>query len=229
MVVVITGVSSGLGELLSKEFCSRGWEVLGVSRNWDKLREMEENVDGFRGFHFDFRGEPREIIKRALDLGGLDVLVNNAGFGLAKSISEHTPREAEEILRVNLLFPVKLTLEAIPHLKRALVNVISAGALIPLRNYPIYGAAKSALGYFSLLLRKEMKGKFAVINVYPGPMKTKFFERAGGRTPILVFDPEKLAREIVSNVERGKSGEIFYPRFLSLVKLISKLCPQIKV
>ncbi|WP_299948910.1 SDR family oxidoreductase, partial [uncultured Microbulbifer sp.] len=115
-----------------------------------------------------------ETLKQAISiLGGLDVLVNNAGGIRAGSLQDLEKSEIIKMLDVNLLAPILLTKAALPALRAdgdsMVVNISSALALVGIPFYTVYAAAKAGLAQFGECLRRELKGEGVhVMTVYPG-------------------------------------------------------------
>jgi short-subunit dehydrogenase len=119
-------------------------------------------------------------------LGGLDIVVNNAGGVRASRLEKITEEDIIEMVRVNLLAPMLLTRMALPHLRSSgdglIVNVTSAAALIGMPFYSTYCAAKAGIARFSEALRRELKGEnVRVLTVYPSGTDTPMMKasRAG--------------------------------------------------
>ena len=113
-----------------------------------------------------------EAIER---LGGLDVLINNAGVGVAQSAGEAPDEEALALLSVNLLGPWRVTAAALPALREArgrVVNVASGLAHLALPLVPAYCMSKRGLTAYSDALRLEHGDAITVTTVYPGYIKT---------------------------------------------------------
>ncbi|MBF8187164.1 SDR family NAD(P)-dependent oxidoreductase [Nonomuraea sp. K274] len=114
-------------------------------------------------------------------LGGLDVLVNNAGNVRAAPLEEIDVADIEAMIRLNLLAPALATRAALPHLRAAgaqhanaaLVGIASASGLVGMPFYAVYGATKAGLTRFDEAMRRELIGSGVhVATVYPGPVDT---------------------------------------------------------
>jgi NAD(P)-dependent dehydrogenase (short-subunit alcohol dehydrogenase family) len=139
--VLVTGASSGIGAALAEGFAAAGATVGICARREDRLDEVLErcraHAPGSRRFVVDL-ADPAAVDRLAADavteLGGVDVLVNNAGIPLRRHITRLTPAEAERAMAVNYLSPVRLTLALLPHLLERpaarLVNVSSVAATL---------------------------------------------------------------------------------------------------
>ncbi len=227
--VVVTGASSGIGLEVSRMLCMRGYRVLGVARSRGRLEEARRELgECFEYLAVDL-ADPSSVdavAEAAERLKPLRALVNNAGFGVAKPLTMHSPGELEEVFLVNAVRPLQLTLRLLGFLGEGsvVVFVVTAGVHVKLRSLPSYGAAKAALHYAASLLAEELRGRgVRVLRVYPGPVKTRFFERAGMRTPRWAVDASSVARRIVDAIESGRGGAVYVPAWLNVFRLIPYL------
>lgn len=160
-------------------------------------------------------------------MGPIDVLVNNAGVQIVRSVLETTWEEGEHLLRLDLHTPLRLThlvlKRMVPRKSGTIVDIASMAALGPTPGMFFYNAAKAGLAAASEGLRAEMKPHGVhVVTVYPGPV-TSDMEAAGRaaytETAATKYTPtgapEVLARMIAAAVER-KRPRVVYPRVYAL-------------
>lgn len=231
---VITGATSGIGFELTKILCREyGARILGVGRNREKLAEITRELgECFKPFAVDLsRVESIDEVFREAEasLGELDLLVNNAGFGVYKKIIEHNAEELISLINVNFTTPLLLTIKLLPLMKKnsTIVFVITAGVHVLMQSLPVYSASKAGLHYAVKALRRELREHGVnVLAVYPGVVKTSFHSRAGGEVS-RGLDPGEVAREIVKAIEQGKK-ELYVPRYLSLAKILTIILPPFK-
>ncbi len=171
-IVVITGASSGIG-LKAKEFFEKNGDVV-----LTLARTNRENCDNF--FMCDVSND--DNVKQVFEeikskFGKIDVLVNNAGFGVSGAI-ELTPfSDIKKIVDVNIIGVVSCTRYALPLMSRGgkIINVSSVCAMFPLPYRTFYCMTKSAVSSFSYGLRMECKPLgIEVACVCPGDTKTNF-------------------------------------------------------
>jgi short-subunit dehydrogenase len=145
--------------------------------------------------------------------GGLDVLVNNAGFNARGNVADSDPRQLVNILQVNLVAPVALTAFALPHLRRScgcVVQVASIAGQLPLDGEASYSASKVGLRFFSFALREELEGSGTrVAVVSPGPVETGFILEDLDEVPDLVFaqpmsSADRIAEAVVESAFDGR-------------------------
>ena len=199
--ILITGGSSGIGLALAHALLAKGAKVVVTGRRPDALanavRELQGTARSVSGVAADVASPDGRAatITQAMDtLGGLDMLVNNAG-GVWAGRLENTPEaELQSMIDVDLVAPILLTRAALPALRASgdamVVNIASGIALIGAPFYATYAATKAGLARFGEALRRELKGEgIHVLTAYPGGTDTPMMKsnRAG---PELGFSRE---------------------------------------
>ncbi len=190
-VAVITGASSGIGAETARLLADEGYRLVLTARRRDRLdaiaNEIREKKPGLEiavvAVDLSDLASIDRVISTAVDrFGGIDVLINNAGFGLADPFSESDPEAIERQIVVYFTAPVLLTRCALPHLIESKGMIINVGSSITALANPVmgvYGATKAALAYWNDALRRElMLKKVTVCLVEPGPVETEFFDAA---------------------------------------------------
>ena len=181
---LVTGASSGMGKAIAKRLIGDGLQVYVAARHVERMGDLA--ALGASPLRLDLSKESEieaavEVIAR--EVGGADVLVNNAGFGLYGPIEEVGPDEARYQFEVNLFGPARLTQLLTPAMRQkgsgAIINVSSMGGKIytPLGGW--YHATKHALEGWSDCLRLELAPfGVKVVVVEPGLIETAFGEVA---------------------------------------------------
>jgi short-subunit dehydrogenase len=210
--VLITGGSSGIGLALAGVLLARGAQVAISGRRADRVAQALQDLksQGFsaQGIVADVataEGRVATLNGALAALGGLDVLVNNAG-GVRAGRLETTPEaELQAMIDVDLVAPILLTRAALPALRASgdamVVNVASGIALIGAPFYATYAAVKAGLARFGESLRRELKGEgIHVLTAYPGGTDTPMMasNRAG---PELGFarEPASAVAEAIAD------------------------------
>ena len=187
--VVISGASGGFGKELAVRLVKNyGCNVIGIGRNEEKLRALQDDLPGFTYRVFDV-SNAKNWNDFACDLQRIgftpDLLINNAGFLLPFAKTEyHSAKDAEEILYTNFLSCFYSFSALLPLLKKsadpAVVNVSSSAALAPVVGTALYSASKAAVRNFTECLAMDYKNQIYVAGVYPGFTKTNIFSRQNG-------------------------------------------------
>ena len=178
--VLITGASSGIGEETAKKLLEQGYTVYVAARRLEKMRGLEDL--GATALEMDITRD--EDIVAAVDRitaeqGGIDILINNAGFGMYGAVEDTTLDDARYQFEVNLFGLARLTQLALPYMREQgagkIVNISSMGGKIytPLGSW--YHATKHALEGWSDCLRLELAPfGIDVIIIEPGAIQTEF-------------------------------------------------------
>ena len=230
--VLLTGASSGIGRELAKRLAARG-AVLAVSgRRGPLLESLADEIaaSGHAGpvaieADLSKRGEAGRLAAEAeAALGGVDVLVNNAGGGVGGTIAAIADRdEGREAFEVNYWSPLALVGSLAPAMTErgsgAIVNVTSMAQVSSWIGFGGYAATKAALGLATETLAMELSGTgVLVMEVMPGPVDTAVqgetrlapgIDRMLARSPL--GDPAEMARLIAEALERGRT-RLIYPR-----------------
>jgi NAD(P)-dependent dehydrogenase (short-subunit alcohol dehydrogenase family) len=182
--IFITGSSSGLGRATARLFASRGWRVIATMRSPDKEKELAK-IPGITLLPLDITDllQIEAAAAAAVEAGGVDVVFNNAGYGLAAPLEGTTDEQILRIVNTNLLGTIRTTKAFIPHFreKRAglFINTSSIGGLMTVPFNSLYHATKWALEGWSESMAFELNELgIGMKTVEPGGMRTDFFTRS---------------------------------------------------
>ena len=214
--VLITGGSSGIGLAIAEAMLAGGARVAITGRRPEVLAEAAKQLGqtgrSVAAIAADVSTEKgRETtLKLALEkLGGLDVLVNNAGGVRAGRLEDTTEAEIRAMIEVDLVAPILLTRAALPALRASgdslVINITSGIALVAAPFYATYAGVKGGLAKFGESLRRELKGEGVhVMTVYPGATDTPMM-RSSRAGPELGFTREPanaVAAAVVDGIEQ---------------------------
>ena len=214
----ITGVSSGFGRALATEALAAGHSVVGTLRNEAARAEFDALSPG-RSFGVlldvtDTAAAAPTVGKVEAEIGPIDVLVNNAGYGHEGTVEESPLEDMRRQFEVNVFGAVAMIQAVLPFMRRRrrghIVNITSMGGIITLPGIAFYNGSKFALEGISEALGKEVKGLgIAVTAVEPGGFRTDWAGRSMVRAPRSipdydeVFAPVRAAREARSGKQPG--------------------------
>jgi NAD(P)-dependent dehydrogenase (short-subunit alcohol dehydrogenase family) len=175
--VLITGASGGLGTATMTALMAKGCKVIGIDkRGGDTPFEQHIIVADLMN-----EAQTEEAVKAAIArLGGLDVLINNAGILDLQDPGERPLSSVREHMEVNLVAPWRVTAAALPALiesRGRVVNVCSLFAVVSSAFHPAYCSSKRALVAYSDVLRIQYGDQITVTCVYPGYMATGIHEK----------------------------------------------------
>ncbi|MEU1226066.1 SDR family oxidoreductase [Streptomyces sp. NPDC005828] len=227
-VAIVTGASRGLGRALAEALAGRGWDLVLDARTADVLEESAASVRARGARVVTVAGDVtdaahrRALVAAARGLGGLDLLVNNAGvLGVEPLVplDRHPLDGFRAALEVNVVAPLGLLQEALPLLRSApagaVINLSSDAAAEPYRTWGAYGATKAALDQLSAVLAVEEPG-LRVWWVDPGSMRTVMLAAAEpGEDLSGTPAPAEVAPVFLRLLdERPASGRYAAPAFL---------------
>jgi NAD(P)-dependent dehydrogenase (short-subunit alcohol dehydrogenase family) len=202
----ITGASKGLGLSLVKQLLDQGYQVAATSRNLEDLNKAAgENNANFLALTADLKTEAsvnKAVNAAVARFGKLDVVVNNAGYGLAGSLEELTDQESRDNFDINVFGALNVIRSVMPHLRKQrsghILNISSvAGFTGSFPGFGIYCATKFALGGLTESLAAEVKPfGVNVTLVEPGYFRTSFLTADSLRVPANEIADYKEVREV---------------------------------
>ena len=223
-VAAVTGASAGIGEATVRALADAGASVALAARRGDRLTAIAEQLEGpSLAVEADITDEPqaREFIQRAHDeLGGLHLLVNNAGVMLLGPVAEADTEEWRRMVSVNLLGLLYCTHAALPLIEQSgggdIVNVSSVAGRRADAGGAVYNMTKFGVHAFSEALRQEaLHAGIRVTTVAPGFVETEL--QSHNRNPMVqqalsrsrerigeVLSPSDIADAIVNAVTRPR-------------------------
>src|SRR5580693_1120328 len=184
----ITGASTGFGRVLAEEVLKAGGKVIATARNRDKVADLEKQYpQTARALALDVTdaGQVDSAVTQAFaQFGQVDVLVNNAGYGVAGAIEEVSEAEFMPMFETNVFGLLKVTRAFLPYLRKQrrghILNISSIGGLIAGPGIGLYNATKFAVEGISEALAAEVAPLgIRVTIIEPGPFRTDFLGRSG--------------------------------------------------
>ncbi len=238
-VVFITGAASGMGKTTARHLAKKGYRVYGSTRNRNRSDSDAENINML---YMDVTDSDsvKEAVERIIEKEGkIDVLVNNAGYGLVSTVEDATDKEIFDQFNVNVFGLLRTTREVLPHMRRekrgVIINISSFLGKMGLPLLTHYNASKYAVEAIVDSLRFEtMPFNIRVHSIQSGLFRTNFVkkglvvndktvsedspykEMVSHFVPIVANaineGPEPLPiAEAVENIIENEDAEIFVP------------------
>ncbi len=180
--VIITGVSTGFGNYIAKQFIKEGYHVIGSTRNISILND-KELLDSSKCTIFELDLAKAKSILKFCDsiknqFDTIDILINNAGYAVVGAIEETSLDLIRKSFEVNVFGPIDLTKKLLPSLRKSKGIIINMSSLLGLKTFAgfgVYSATKFAIEGITESLSLELK-KFGVktVIIEPGAFKTNF-------------------------------------------------------
>ncbi|TDJ71409.1 MAG: SDR family oxidoreductase [Planctomycetota bacterium] len=198
--MLVTGGSAGIGAAIAQSALERGARVVVNGRDEGRLEARAAEL-GAHAVAGDVGTDAEAIVAAATEhLGGLDVLVNNAGWGRRMSLEELDPDVFEAMWRTNVLGAAMMAKHALPHFRAAgrgaIVNIASTAAKRGYATGTAYTSTKFGLAAMTQCWQAELRpSDVRVIQINPSEVQTGF----GGRDPERALDPKKLRSEDIAH------------------------------
>ena len=183
--ILVTGASSGIGKSVALFFQKNGWNVIATMMSPEKETELK-NTELFLLTKLDVTNT--HSIKSAISegiskFGGIDVIVNNAGYGAVGIFEAATQDQIQKQFETNVFGVMNVIREILPHFREkkngTIINITSMGGLITFPIYSVYHGTKWAVEGYSEALAFELRPfNIKVKNVEPGAIKTDFYNRS---------------------------------------------------
>lgn len=212
----ITGASKGLGLSLTKKLLENGYRVAATSRNAKELQDaVNSTSENFLALKVEIANENsvEAAIKKTVNyFGGIDVVVNNAGYGQVGSLEELTDLEARENFNINVFGSLNVIRKVVPYLRAQnsghIFNIASIGGFNgAFPGFGIYAATKFAVHGFSESLAPELKPfGIHVTIVSPGYFRTNFLDAGSLRVPANEIAAYTVVRATQNLHQEGLNG-----------------------
>ena len=216
--IIITGGSLGIGRETAKNMISKGANVLITGRSESRLKQAQK-YSGAKIIEFDIADMDNiaENAKKCIDIldGRIDVLVNNAGIGVSKSIDKLNIEDFLKVFNVNVFGLALFTKEIIPLMIKesygTIVNIGSTASLKGYKNGSIYSSSKFAVRCLTQCWQAELRQyNIRVCQVNPSEVTTAFgssdrIERDNVKNKLT---PEEISHSIISSIEMDDRGFI---------------------
>ncbi|GAB3101592.1 SDR family NAD(P)-dependent oxidoreductase [Lysobacter terrae] len=203
---LVTGASSGIGAAYADRLARRGYDLVLVARNRERLQELAERLEQQSGVNVELLqadlADPSQlslIEQRLSEDADIDLLINNAGISNGGTFATASRQQIDAILALNVLAVTRLAAAAGARFARqragTIVNIGSVTALLPEQFEPIYLATKAYVLALSQAIQRELAPDGVRVQVVlPGATRTEIWERSGRKL-------EELPQEILMDVD----------------------------
>ena len=234
MKALITGATSGIGMSMAKYLCSMGWELVLTGRNKSALENLKSELNTNVYIIPADLSEKEEVFKvyHYCKLHDIDMLINNAGYGIFGRFDETDIEDELNMLNVNLTalhILTKLFLRDFKKKNRGIIlNVASSAGFMTGPLLSSYYASKNYVVRLSLAIAQELKkakSKVRISIFCPGPVDTNFNNRAGVVFSVKPISADFAAKYAIDNALSGRT--VIIPTFkMKLGVLGAKLAPE---
>ena len=236
---IVTGASSGLG----RESVIQLWEHFGgidaiwvVARRRERLLELSQQVGApLCIFSLDLtKGRDLAVLAAALakEKPQVKFLVNAAGFGKTGPLAETSMKDSVGMVQLNCAALTAVTRMVLTYMAEnsRIIQYASGAAFLPQPGFAVYAATKAYVFSFSRALNRELKDRrICVTAVCPGPVRTEFFDRAGGTLPVykrlVMANPRRVAAKAIRDSIACRELSIYSPA-MELFFLLTRLVPH---
>jgi len=238
---LVTGASSGIGAEFARQLAARGMHLVLTARRSELMEELADELHTRHGTRTEILTRDlsdsaqvtelmRDVESRNIDV---ELLINNAGFGLVTEVENTDPHRVQELLRLNIAALTQLTYWVLPQMLErqhgAIVNVSSLVAFQPVAYMPAYAASKAFSLHFSEALWAEVRDRgVTVMALCPGTTATGFFNVAG--VPGWLKKqrsqtPEQVVKAALKALEKRRQYTVTdWPNYL--LSLVARIAPR---
>ncbi|MBP2240780.1 short-subunit dehydrogenase [Cytobacillus eiseniae] len=243
--IVITGASSGIGENVAMKVAELGARPILLARSSDRLHKICETINkktAVNSIYFQLDVSDFEQVKKVFqqiyeEVGYVDILLNNAGFGVFDAFSEASFEEIAKMFDVNVLGLMACTKEVLPSMLERnaghIINIASQAGKLATPKSSGYSATKHAVLGFTNSLRMELaKTNIFVTAVNPGPIETNFFtiaDKSGNyikNVKRFMLKSDEVANKITQLMIHPKR-ELNLPRWMDIGSTLYNVFPHL--
>lgn len=234
MKALITGASSGIGRDITKELAKKGYDVILVARDEEKMTELAQEIETnvqIIAMDLSIEENCKKLYEMVKD-ENIDILINNAGFGVHGDFSETDLEKEIAMINTNIIamhILMKLFLKDMRKRNKGIIlNVSSSAGFMPGPLMSAYYASKAYVLRLTEGIKEELKkskSKVQLSVLCPGPVKTNFSKVAGVDFGMQSLSSEYVAKYTVNKMLKGKF--IIVPGFtMKIIRFFTKVTPN---
>ena len=232
MKVLITGASSGIGKSMAYYLDGKGYDLVLVGRNREKLETIKKELSGKVEIVAMDVSSYENCIELHQKVREVDILINNAGFGLFGEFKDTSLEKELEMIDVNaraVHILTKLYLkDMVEKDSGRILNVASIAGFMPGPLLATYYATKNYVVSLSYAIKEELirrESKVSISVLCPGPVRTNFDDVAGVKFSLKGLDSDYVAKYAIDRMLRGKF--VIIPGFtIKLLRVLAKIIPD---
>lgn len=228
---LITGASSGIGACIARILSEMGYETILVARREDRLRLLADSLKTKSFVEVRDLSDINSVKKLAEDYPDIDVLVNNAGFGLYGNFDKTDFEKEKQMIDVNIVALHYLMKAYLPHMKKhggKILNVASSAAFFSGPLLSVYYATKAYVLRLSNAVREELRREKAPVTISvlcPGPVDTEFGALSGSNLGKAAISAKYAAKAAVCGMMKGKKTIV--PTLpMKFTRILAKILPE---
>lgn len=211
---LVTGASSGIGAVYAERFARRGFNLVLVARDWQKLQALAEHLQRETGVNVEVlaadltQRNDLDRVDARLREEDVTLLVNNAGMSMKEDLGEADALALEQMIALNVLAPSRLAAAVLPGMlarnRGTIINISSVLALAPEMFNGPYSGTKAYVLNLSLNLQQKLKDTAVKVQaVLPGATRTEIWRKSG--TDIAAM-PQEMLMDVDEMVDAALSG-----------------------
>lgn len=236
-IALVTGASSGIGRDMARDLAVRGYDLILVSRDKEKLEELKKEFTvEVKVFAVDLSNSQncKELYEEVRkEFGTIDILINNAGFGEFGFFTETNLEKEINLINTNITAVHILTKLFLKDMQKAnrgnILNVASIAGFLPGPLMAAYYSSKSYVLRLSQSIREELKKQKSNVKISvlcPGPVNTNFNNVAGVKFGLPSFSSEHVAKYTIKRMLKNKF--LIIPGLtIKLTAFVSKIVPSV--
>jgi NAD(P)-dependent dehydrogenase (short-subunit alcohol dehydrogenase family) len=236
----ITGASTGLGRVLAEHLLRSGAMVVATARKVEQLKELETAYPATALIlSLDVTKQPQvdgAVADAVARFGRIDVLVNNAGYGMVGAVEESAEGEFRPMFETNVFGLIRMTQAVLPQMRKRrsghVVNLSSIGGLVASPGFGMYNATKFAVEGLSEALAQEVKPLGVGLTIVePGPFRTDFLGRSAvvAEYEISDYQPTSGKMRAYFNEQDGKQRGDPQRAAAAIVKAVESEHPPLRL
>ncbi len=232
MRALVTGASSGIGKEMAIYLSEQGIDLILVARNRQKLEEVQKQIQTKSKIICMDLADAQNCIDLYKQVGDIDILINNAGFGITGSFTETDFIAEINMINTNICGVHTLTKLFLPGMKKNnsgyILNVSSIAGFMPGPQMATYHATKAYVLKLTQSIYEELNQEGYDIKISalcPGPIKTPFLDKANVKFKTKLMTSEYVARYAIDNMFKGKYM-IIPGGNNKIIRILSKIAPD---